>query len=72
MTRRERHLHILENFGRIGKYDRDNVLHRLGYSAFTDAAIEELAAATVRGHRRSQKMNAQSRALYAQQAKGAM
>ena len=65
MTRRERHLRILENFGRVGKYDRDRELSRLGYRAFTDEAIEALTKATVDGHRRSQRMNAENRKLYA-------
>lgn len=62
MTRRERHLRILESFGRVGKLDRDWVLQRLGFAAFTDEAIEAITRATVDGHRRSQKMNAENRA----------
>lgn len=67
MTRRERYLRILENFGRVGKHDRDRVLSRLGYDAFTDEAIEALTKATVDGHKRHQKNAAASRAIYAAQ-----
>jgi len=58
MTRRQRHINILKNFGRVGQYDRDGVLHRMGLDAFTDEAIEAMAVATVSGWRASEKRNA--------------
>jgi hypothetical protein len=63
MTRRERHLRIIEWFDdRHRRWQLDALLHRRKMTVFTDDAIEELAAALVRDYRREQKMNRENRA----------
>lgn len=62
MTRRDRHVRILENFGsdRV-RYHRDTIMARLGLSAFTDEAIDAIARHTVSSHRRQQRYNRENR-----------
>jgi hypothetical protein len=65
MTRRDRLVRILENFGnfqhRNVKWEFDRLLVRHGLSLFTDEAIEMLTAAVVRDWKRTQRMNRENR-----------
>jgi hypothetical protein len=70
MTRRERHIRILDNFDglrmvtgcRIVRSELDRLITRHGFELFTDKAIEMLTAATVRDWKRTQRMNRENRA----------
>lgn len=65
MTRRERLIRIIESWGPYShtyRYERDRVIGRMGYAAFTDEAIEALAAGMVDGKRRQAKYNAANKA----------
>lgn len=69
MTRRERHEHIIAYQAEcVRRWETDSLRNRLAngdFSALTDEALEQLAAACVRHHRRNQRMNAESRRIYA-------
>lgn len=70
MTRRERHIRIIESWGLYShtyRFERDRVIGRMGYSAFTDEAIEAMAAGMVNGKRRQEKYNAANKARRAAQ-----
>lgn len=63
MTRRERHLRIIESFGRdCERYHLANVLARHGLSILTDEGVEKLTQAIVSGHKRQQRYNRENRA----------
>jgi len=70
MTRRERHVRIIESWlgtshPMTSSYVRqfvNDLLYRHGLDALTDAATEELAADLVRAKRRQAKMNIENRA----------
>ncbi len=50
MTRRERHIRIIESWGeysQAGQFYRQQLINRRGLKAFNDAAIEELARSLV-------------------------
>jgi len=69
MTRRDRLVRILENFGNLQhrnvKWELDRLLVRHGLSLFTDEAIEMLTRAVVRDWKRTQRMNRENRKLRA-------
>ena len=47
MTRRERHIKIIESWGPYShtyRFERDRVIGRMGYEDFTEEAIEAMAA----------------------------
>lgn len=70
MTRRERLIRIIESWGPYShtfRFERDRVISRMGYSAFSDEAIEAMAAGMVDGKRRQAKYNAANKALRAAQ-----
>ena len=69
MTRRERHIRILDNFGglrsasgsrRVGA-KLDHLLYRHGLKLLTDEAVEMLASAVWNSYRRTQRMNREYR-----------
>jgi len=63
MTRRERHQHIIESFGRDReRYHLAEVLARHGLSVLTDEGIELLTRSIVTSHRRQQRYNREARA----------
>lgn len=63
MTRRQRHLRIIENFGRDReRYHLAEVLARQGLSILNDEGVEKLALSIVSSHRRQQRYNRESRA----------
>jgi hypothetical protein len=70
VTRRERHIRIIDNFGglesrsgcRTVKFEFDRLLCVHGLSLFTDEAVEMLASRVVASHRFSQKLNRENRA----------
>ncbi len=58
MERRERHLRILENFGsERTRFHREQIVARLGMSAFTDEAVEAIARHLLHSHRQQQRFN---------------
>ena len=62
MTRRERHLYIIDRFPtRFQRYCLSVLIARHGFDLFTDEAIERLTVEIVGEHRRSQKMAAHNR-----------
>lgn len=66
MTRRERHIRILDNFGGLRgshrvKREFDRLLSIHGLDLLTDEAVEMLAARTVSSHRFSQRINRENR-----------
>lgn len=67
MTRRERHIRIIESWrdSSIFRFCRGRVVALRGLAAFNDETIEELARSLVDGRRRQQKMNKQNRELRA-------
>jgi hypothetical protein len=70
MTRRQRHIRILDNFGGLAgltgnrrvKWELDRLLSIHGLDLFTDEAIEMLASRTVSSHRFAQRINRENRA----------
>lgn len=63
MTRRERHLRIIESFGRDReRYHLADVLARHGLSLLTDEGIEKLTQSIVRSHKLQQRYNREARA----------
>jgi hypothetical protein len=63
MTRRQRHLNILENFGRDRtRYYLAEVLARHGLSILTDDGIEKVTRAMVTSHKTQQRYNREARA----------
>lgn len=76
MTRRQRHIRILDNFGglesrsgcRRVKTELDHLLQTKGLNLFTDEAIELLASRTVASHRLSQRFIRENRARQARRA----
>ena len=69
MTRRERLLRIIENFGgtrnHIVHFHLKAVIARMGLDALTDEAIEALTHEIVSSHRRQQRYNRENRARIA-------
>lgn len=66
MTRRERHLRIIESWGDLRtsksvRFEFDGLLAKLGMSALTDAAVRELATRLVRARSHQNRMNAENR-----------
>ena len=64
MTRRERHIRIIESHGldsQSGRYHFQQLLSRRKLGALTDAAVEELARDLVDGHKRQQRYNREAR-----------
>lgn len=70
MTRHNRHLNIVKNFG-DRRYDRhvqyhfEVVIARLGLTALTDDAVRLFATELVRGRARQKRYNAENRKLMA-------
>lgn len=65
MTRRERHIRIIESWGPHSttyRFHRDETISRRGFAAFTDEAIEEIAARMVSAKRRQDRYNREARA----------
>jgi hypothetical protein len=70
VTRRQRHIRILDNFGglkslsgcRTVKFEFDRLLSVHGLELFTDEAVELLASRVVASHRFSQKLNRENHA----------
>lgn len=63
MTRRQRHLRIIESFGRDReRYHLAEILTRHGLSILTDEGAELLARSIVTSHRRQQRYNRENRA----------
>lgn len=66
MTRRERHIRILDNMGeRRVKWELEGLLVRNGLSLFSDEAIEVLATRCWRSLRDERRRNAENRKLFA-------
>lgn len=66
MTRRQRHIRILDNFGeRRVQWELDRLLARNGLALFTDEAIEALATAVVHQRHSERKMHADNRKIIA-------
>lgn len=64
MTRRERHLRIIESFGRDREgYHTAKVLARHGTDVLTDEGVEKVAQSLVSGHKLQQRYNREARAL---------
>lgn len=64
MTRRERHLRIIENFGRDrARRHLEQVIARHGLAALTDEGVEKVAKSLVSGHKLQQRYNREARAL---------
>lgn len=66
MTRRERHLRIIESWGKLGyshilRFHFDGLISKRGLSALTDTAVRELATDLVRSRARQNRMNAENR-----------
>jgi hypothetical protein len=63
VTRRERHLRIIENFGRDReRYHLAQVIARHGLTVLTDAGVEKVARSLVSGHKLQQRYNREARA----------
>ena len=63
MTRRERHLRIIEwHSERTRRWELEGLMVKLGLDALTDDAIEQYAARCVRSTRAHRKMNERNRA----------
>lgn len=63
MTRRERHIRIIDSFGHDReRYHLASVLARHGLSVLTDDGVEKLAKAIVTGHKLQQRYNRENRA----------
>ena len=63
MTRRERHLRIIENFGRDReRYHLTQVIARYGLTILTDDGVKKVALSLVSGHKLQQRYNRESRA----------
>lgn len=65
MTRRERLIRIIESWGpdsHTYRFQRDRVIARMGYAAFTDESVEAIAAGMVEGQRRQARYNAEAKA----------
>jgi hypothetical protein len=68
MTRRERHLRIIENFGQDrARYHLSVMLARHGLSLLNDEGVEKVARSLVTGHKTQQRYNREARALRARQ-----
>lgn len=64
MTRRERHLRIVESFGRDReRYHLADVIARHGLTVLTDKGVEKLAHSIVSSHKLQQRYNREARAL---------
>ena len=73
MTRRERHLRIIDWMDeRNRRLELDILLQRRGMTVFTDEAVEELASMLVKSHRRMQAMNKRNREIAANRTKTAV
>lgn len=63
MTRRQRHLRIVESFGRDReRYHLADVLAKHGLSILTDEGIELLTRSIVNSHKVQQRYNREARA----------
>ncbi len=63
MTKRERHLRIIDNFGRDReRYHLADVLARHGLSVLNDEGVEKVAQSIVSSHKRQQRYNREKRA----------
>jgi hypothetical protein len=63
MTRRQRHLRIIEDFGRDRmRYHLAEVLARHGLALLTDEGIETLTRSIVTSHKTQQRYNRENRA----------
>ena len=69
MTRRDRLLRIIDNFGGVGPYGHPSAKHgfqrtlaKHGLSLFTDEAIELIVREIVRDWKRTKRMNRENRA----------
>jgi len=66
MTRRERHIRIIESWGinsHLAIFYRQELLSQRGLGAFTDEAVRELATKLVKGRARQNRINEQNRKL---------
>lgn len=66
MTRRERHIRIVENFGldsQSGRYHLQRLMAKRKLAAFNDEAVRELATMLVSARANSNKINEQNRRL---------
>lgn len=62
MNRRQRHLRIIENFGKDReRYHLVEVLARHGLTILSDEGIEKLASRIVQSHQRQQRYNRENR-----------
>lgn len=63
MTRRERHLRIIESFGRDrGRYHLTEIIARHGLSVLTNEGVELLTRSIVDSHKLQQRYNRENRA----------
>ena len=65
MTRRERHIRIIESWGPASSFAANieaRMQAKLGLAAYTDEAIEEFASMLVSSDRFQKKLNAENRA----------
>jgi len=63
MTRRQRHLRIIEDFGRDRmRYHLAEVLARHGLALLTNDGVETLVRAIVTSHKTQQRYNREARA----------
>jgi hypothetical protein len=75
MTRRERHLNIIANWGSFAlrsqtlRYEFDCLIARRGLSALNDAAVRELATALVRARARQNRYNAENKKIREERTK---
>ena len=72
MTRRERHLNIIASWGprnQSYRWELSGMMARYGLDLLTDEAIEIFVRRLLENNRRHQKNAAESRRLYAAQAK---
>ena len=71
MTRRDRHVRILESWGGIRSLTGsrtiatvvDDLVYRHGFALFTDEAIEMIVARVVSNWKRTRRMNRENRAI---------
>lgn len=72
MTRRERHLRIINDFDEKSvRWAMQRLKARHGFDLLTDEAVELLARQVLSDYRRTQEMNARNRAIAEQQRKPA-
>lgn len=65
MTRRDRLINIIDNFGglnhRTVHHEFEHLMTKRGLAALTDEAVEELATRVVHGYRTQQRYNRANR-----------